>query len=821
MKNALDGIKNGNLKAGVSINGIFIDLASMTGKNSLVLSWGRGGLKDFGIITDFDQIKGLSSLTQLRSLYIQNHKIKVIKGLEQLVNLERLNLEGNCIEKIQGLENLTKLKWLLLNNNEISQIEGLENFELLEKLDLGANKIEEIKGLENLPSLKELDLHSNRITVMTGLEQLENLEHLYLNNNLISEIQGLGTLSKLRIINLRSNLIEEIKNLDTIPDLFALLLGTNCIQEIPQLENLPRLSELDLSWNKISEIKNLDLLTSLSGLNLDHNIIDRISGLDSLVNLKELKLHDNRIKKIEGLEHLQHLEKLKIGSNRFSNLYPIRRMDILKPLLCAFSNEESERAKEYALRDPENAKTALAGIKGDLARKHVKEMLDESLEDFNTFIAVPKKYVEFCKEQAISSDNQEDIVAIEAVSDEAFLAGGSSIRCKGKIINLQEGELSVPALNIKDLSEIDGLDQVSEFVTDLFLGNNEFESLDGFEQFSNLEKLNMIGNHLKSTKGLENLVNLKEIYFSDNQIEKIEGLSNLINLEKLDLENNKIKKLEGLEENINLRQLNMERNFVTRIENLQNLVNLEELNLQNNRIYVIEGMENLAKLNCLKLNKNLLDDRLVIELGGYDGDLRIASPNSFVRYCKDQLGMQSSSLDCVTLIHKQLDDNAWSQGLPIRNFEQKRALLRNEAVMPFLLAELKSDLFRWHLSQFYKGIYSDRGLISVFETICLLNDVHVECISNMPDLDGYIYFCLESNDPSGKIHSLIGRFILVKIDASTQGLEIYPELSVDDFETTFQAIKTGDDDIHHSLSDYLSSKHMVRIMDLQSLLEKM
>lgn len=75
-------------------------------------------------ITSIELIKGLESLSNIRSLDLDDNKITEIKGLEPLEMLERLNLSGNQITEIKGLESLSKSGRLSLNlsGNQITEI---------------------------------------------------------------------------------------------------------------------------------------------------------------------------------------------------------------------------------------------------------------------------------------------------------------------------------------------------------------------------------------------------------------------------------------------------------------------------------------------------------------------------------------------------------------------------------------------------------------------------------------------------------------------------------------------------------------------------
>lgn len=112
-------------------------------------------------IRDINNIKNLTSLSDLRLLDLSNNQISEIKGFENLSNLYELNLNNNKISQIKGFERLTNLKALQMQYNDVRKIEGLEKLTHLERLDLKSNLIEEIENLENLKNLNTIDLEGN------------------------------------------------------------------------------------------------------------------------------------------------------------------------------------------------------------------------------------------------------------------------------------------------------------------------------------------------------------------------------------------------------------------------------------------------------------------------------------------------------------------------------------------------------------------------------------------------------------------------------------------------------------------------------------
>lgn len=92
------------------------------------------------------KIEGLTMLTNLRCLYLQENMIGRIEGLETLTGLANLNLSDNLIERVEGLATLKTLSNLQLKRNRI-----------------GGAGLDDVRGLLECPSISALDISDNKI----------------------------------------------------------------------------------------------------------------------------------------------------------------------------------------------------------------------------------------------------------------------------------------------------------------------------------------------------------------------------------------------------------------------------------------------------------------------------------------------------------------------------------------------------------------------------------------------------------------------------------------------------------------------------------
>lgn len=113
------------------------------------------------------------------------------------------------LEDLRPLSSLTNLQELWLYTNYISDVSPLANLTNLKKLWLYDNQITDVTPLTNLTNLTVLSLDDNNITDPSSLAVLTNLQVLNLQANEIVDIRPLATLNGLAVLNVKGNPIEK------------------------------------------------------------------------------------------------------------------------------------------------------------------------------------------------------------------------------------------------------------------------------------------------------------------------------------------------------------------------------------------------------------------------------------------------------------------------------------------------------------------------------------------------------------------------------------------------------------------------------------
>lgn len=143
-------------------------------------------------IDDISPVSNLSQLTYLNADGLEFSDCSVFKDMKDLVELNLWMCHG--FNDLSGLSGLTNLKILDLGWVQIEDISPLAGLNKLEHLNLQFNNVEDISPLANLKSLKQLQLEDTPVEDYSPLYNLTGLEHLSLSSYGISE----GQINELR-----------------------------------------------------------------------------------------------------------------------------------------------------------------------------------------------------------------------------------------------------------------------------------------------------------------------------------------------------------------------------------------------------------------------------------------------------------------------------------------------------------------------------------------------------------------------------------------------------------------------------------------------
>jgi len=272
------------LLSGTTINSL-VGLESAENLECLVLYFSR-----------VESLEPLSNLQNLRTLYIsgdisQDHLISDLLPISSLSQLESCSLTNHKITDITALDNWVGLgsisKGLDLSHNTISDISIFENVQQFGNISLFDNLITDISPLSYLRQVGTLKLAANQIqdiSCLSGLEKAITIDLSYTQIDDISPLAGLtsfiiadgsgGVIPAGLYLNFRGNQINDISIMSDMYDIRTLDLRGNPLDDTAYSTYLPQIiannTGIEIYYDPVPEPASV-LLFGLAGMALLRN----------------------------------------------------------------------------------------------------------------------------------------------------------------------------------------------------------------------------------------------------------------------------------------------------------------------------------------------------------------------------------------------------------------------------------------------------------------------------------------------------------------------------------------------------------------------
>ena len=536
------------------------------------------------IISDVSPLDNIQ--TGLVNLDLSFNDIERVPNLNNFTDLNNLYFDNNIgLTDISGLSTLTEVRTLKLQNTQVSDLTslvdlGIANQILLDdpseyspKLDYTTNFCDGIKNdlvfpyyAEELIDIRDLcqNFPDDYLWLLFFRDNGQMTDY-----NDISEWEtdnGVANVSGLLISNseLPPNLIG-VTSLYTLNFANNILDNVNFMQDITEVRNT-----LDLSNNVLTDISGLTNMSSIIDLYLQNNPnLGDISSLSNISTINDLNIANTGRTSFAGLDSLTTIT----GTFDISNNENLNELSFLNQIVSAnkiiLSNEEQYIKLDYdtnQICQNINAGTVAIYNTEDLrlsadyiCSNPPSELL--WLEFLKTFDKQNDFANYYSLQEWLTTDTIADLSILSLVEEDIPLGsiGVDSIYR----LNMSENEItnvdfmidtneirSDLILNDNLINNIDGLQNLTNYLGDVNLRNNQLTNVDGF---INLEKfgiedhymyfssfggnpgvtatnLDLRYNNLLNVNGLINLTEARfaNIYISDNpNLTDISGLSNL------------------------------------------------------------------------------------------------------------------------------------------------------------------------------------------------------------------------------------------------------------------------------------------------------
>ncbi|KAJ4724687.1 LRR receptor-like serine/threonine-protein kinase [Melia azedarach] len=305
--------------------------------------------------TEKEGLKGLSSLSKLKSLYLSYNLFNnsILSSLDGFSSLRELYLGGNDLKGSVDFKGLSKLEVLDLSGNILnrsilsSDLTILSSLKSLRLIDIGFKGTFNIGELDSLRNLEELDISFNKIDKFVAPKDskgLTKLKRLYMADvgNFTdgrSLLQSIGGLSKLESLDLSGNILDQsslssLTSLSSLQSLYLNSIGFKGTFNVGELDSLSNLEKLVISFTEIGKFvapKDCKGLKKLKSIFI-HSVGNSTDGssllqyLGSCTSLEELELSNNNftgtIMPTSGLCGLVHLQELHLNDNDLAGFLP-------------------------------------------------------------------------------------------------------------------------------------------------------------------------------------------------------------------------------------------------------------------------------------------------------------------------------------------------------------------------------------------------------------------------------------------------------------------------------------------------------------------
>ncbi|CAL6082699.1 Phosphatase_1 regulatory subunit [Hexamita inflata] len=342
--------------------------------------------------------------------------------------------------------------------------------------------------------------------------------------------------------------------------------------------------------------KGLDFHQSLTHLDLSSNYLEQVSGLENISGLEYVDFSNNFITDISVLAGKYTLKVLKIANNMIFNLDIVSSLPLLQELDYANNHVYSQKP---AIIHP-NFKPYWVSQQRDVSLQQCMDILNLTKEQAILVFkeAENNKIWEYIVQMVLKFRDQ-----IQKYDEEVSLSINDNQQITS-LIFIQY--LNVTCLKLNRCYNVN-FSEVSHKLKHLFVSNSKVQSLQGIQNFTQLETLGLRNNGLCSLPDelslISQLTNLRSLNIAQNGLEDLSWLK-LNQLESLNVSENSVKDESALAEFKDLKNLDISFNLVESVDALRNLVQIEQLNISHNKINNINCLNQLQKLAYFNITCN-------------------------------------------------------------------------------------------------------------------------------------------------------------------------------------------------------------------------
>ena len=255
-----------------------------------------------GLNVSSDELDVIGTLTNLRSLTLNNCGLATTSPLDELTALTYLDLGNNTIRNIEALRSMPGLTELNLQHNALIDLSALSNLISLTKLDVSFNNLAELTPICGIASLTWLDASNNNLTQIDNMAILSSLEYLSLAYNTIADVSDLTECLALKELNISNNVITDISGFHVLTKMTYFNFSANQITALPEFPMDCRLVTIDGSHNLLTSLEQLGGLAHLNNVYMDYNEgIESVECLAKCPLLILVNVYGTKVTEVEAL----------------------------------------------------------------------------------------------------------------------------------------------------------------------------------------------------------------------------------------------------------------------------------------------------------------------------------------------------------------------------------------------------------------------------------------------------------------------------------------------------------------------------------------
>ncbi|MCA3367029.1 MAG: leucine-rich repeat domain-containing protein [Roseomonas sp.] len=254
-----------------------------------VTAEGVNDREDLYVESTFSDVGVISSLSELRELFIEGSKVSDLTPIKDLLQLQRLDCSGTQVS------DLTPIKGLLQ----------------LQHLDCGGTEVSDLTPIKGLLQLQHLDCSGTEVSDLTPIKGLLQLQHLVCSLTQVSDLTPIKGLLQLQDLGCSFTKVRNLTPIKNLLQLQHLACGGTKVSDLTPIKGLLQLQHLNCSFTEMSDLTPIKSLLQLQHLNCSHTQVSDLTPIKGLLQLQRLDCGNTQVSDlthITGLLQLQHLD---------------------------------------------------------------------------------------------------------------------------------------------------------------------------------------------------------------------------------------------------------------------------------------------------------------------------------------------------------------------------------------------------------------------------------------------------------------------------------------------------------------------------------